>query len=303
MSQPDEAEIALRIHAALDHLVPIPGALSIRSVEGLHSLTNWIREVTDETDGTRYAVRVPNPAAEGPLGIVRREEQAIAAYAAQAGFGPPVVASSGDGVIVMPFLTEVHHWTGADVAAQVHGGRLIETVSAMFAATDITFEAPTMFERVRRMINGADGLGAPLPEQDRLLARLHDLATARRADARYPYSVAHHDLYPNNLLDTGTDLYIIDFEFGGVGDGWVDLATLARGAGLDDAGRRTLLATFGRPNGDPELALLDDLGWVTTLFDATWAWIMAQLGTSTQLGDASFDYLAHAHKQFDDLLT
>lgn len=298
-----ENMIVTRIRSAMAGIVTHPAELVVERVDGLHSLTNWIRRVVDPVTGLRYAARVPNPVAEGPLGIVRREERALVRHAARHGFGPPVLAASEDGVLIMPFLTEVRRWSGADVAADVAGDRRLTSVlSAMFSTGDVPFTGPTMFDRVGRMIDGADGLGSPIPGRDRLLARLHHLADERSRDSRFPRSVAHHDLYSNNLLDTGDELYIIDFEFGGVGDGWVDLSTVARGAGLDENGRRTLLANLGRPSGADELALLDQLSFVTTLFDACWAWIMANLGTTTVLGGQAFDYTQHAQNQFSLLL-
>lgn len=289
-----EVSVDDRVRAVMQQVVQSPAEVGIAPLHGHQSLTNSLRAVRDPGTGTRYAVRVPDPRAEHVLGIDRREELRLLKAAARAGLGPPVLAASDDGTLVMPLLPEVRHWRTGDLPAEVAGERLPTTVRALLATPPAHPQDPTIFDRIRRIIRGAHTLGSPAPSEQRLLADLAALETVREEDQRWPDTLAHHDLWPNNLLDTGEELLIIDLEFGGRGDGFFDLATLAHAGNLDDDARRALLGAVGRGAREADLAILRDLTFAVRLFDATWAWAMAHVGHRR----GSFDYLSHAERSF-----
>jgi thiamine kinase-like enzyme len=54
----------------------------------------------------------------------------------------------------------------------------------------------------------------------------------------------HNDLVPGNVIDDGTRLWLIDWEYAGYNTPLFDLANLASNGALDEAGAETLLALY-----------------------------------------------------------
>jgi len=62
------------------------------------------------------------------------------------------------------------------------------------------------------------------------------------------YTITHHDLHPGNLCFNGTDLVVIDWEYGALGSPWFDAAALSLHCGLDgdEIARLPAFCTLGR---------------------------------------------------------
>jgi len=69
-----------------------------------------------------------------------------------------------------------------------------------------------------------------------------------QAQMALPVVVGHHDLLPANLIDDGTRLWLIDYEYAGFGTAMFDLANLSSNNNFSADQSATLLdAYFGRP--------------------------------------------------------
>ena len=78
----------------------------------------------------------------------------------------------------------------------------------------------SMTDRLRGII---DRLPRPLPvASDKICRELWSLQSLMKPFRCY--SLVHHDLNPNNVLDDGNRLWLIDWELTGYGDLWYDLA-------------------------------------------------------------------------------
>ncbi|HJQ04182.1 MAG TPA: phosphotransferase [Nocardioides sp.] len=140
--------------------------------------------------------------------------------------------------------------------------------------------------RVAATLRRLHEVAADVPELG-LLARTtvpEDVAAALAEDPE-PLVLCHNDLVPDNLVDDGTTVTLIDFEYAGRAEPSAELAGLAVGAGFDDErvallvrlydgvpapdrlGRvrlwqvvvRRLWSDWARANGHPQW-VLDDLG-------------------------------------------
>ncbi|HWU22665.1 MAG TPA: phosphotransferase, partial [Nocardioides sp.] len=66
-----------------------------------------------------------------------------------------------------------------------------------------------------------------------------------------PLVLCHNDLVPDNLVDDGSTVTLIDFEYAGAGEPSAELAGLAVGAGFDDARVAALVELYdGGPSPD-----------------------------------------------------
>ena len=85
---------------------------------------------------------------------------------------------------------------------------------------------------------------------DRLMA-----VAAKLEQAVGPVDIVfgHNDLLPANLIDNGSRLWLIDWEYAGYGSPLFDLGNLASNAHLDEASWLDLLAQYHRRTPDKDL--------------------------------------------------
>jgi thiamine kinase-like enzyme len=130
-----------------------------------------------------------------------------------------------------------------------------------------------------------------LPARLRDLFDLVEVADAeRRILAPDELALCHNDPYHLNFLDDG-DLWLIDWEYAGMGDSMYDLAGIA--LNLDREGRDILLRTY---YGQVTPELRDELDRLIPVF-LCWntMWCLAQV----EEGAVDFDYFAMAEDYLD----
>ncbi len=207
------------------------------------------------------------------------------------------------GIIISPFLAARRQWVGTDWVSADHGQRGVDLVRSLLATRPPEGDVlPSTFERISRMMDGARSAGSSLPEEATLRRRLERIATERTADDRYPPCLAHHDVWANNIIDGGEQLWLVDYEFAGVGDGWYDLATIVTEAGIGADRTAAFLRSVGRSGEAEDLRALEQGKWLLHLFEAVWATITAAKGVIRPHQGESFDYHAHAQNMWSWLL-
>jgi thiamine kinase-like enzyme len=259
-------------------------------------------------DDTAYFLRVGAESGH-LLGIRREEEMAALAAAGDIGIAPPTLYADATGLLVLPFLSHVSHWTPEEAARPENIVRLAQTLRQLHAVTAVT--APcTIYERIERMMKSVGVLGIEPPteiktEIDRLFAWLYAVQTERTCDTRFPLGLCHGDFWLHNFLDDGTQLWLIDWEFAGVGDGMIDLAKICIGGSCyTPQDQQNLLHAYGYTE-PGDRAILDQMKNVLRLFEA--AWSLVQHGIQKEQHGVhhsdNFDYLAHSQKTFALLLS
>jgi thiamine kinase-like enzyme len=252
------------------------------------------------SDGTAYFLRVGAEASH-LLGIRREEEIAALRAAGNIGIAPPVLYADATGLLVLPFLSSACHWTPEEAAKPENIMRLAQTLRKLHAVS--TVAAPcTIYERIERMMTNAERLKLepPAVKIDRLWEWLYAVQTERACDTRFPLGLCHGDFWLHNFLDDGTQLWLIDWEFAGVGDGMIDLAKISIGGSCyTPQDQQNLLRAYGYTElGD--MAILAQMTTVLRLFEAAWALLQHAIHGSTNgtHSSDSFDYLAHSQKTF-----
>ena len=142
------------------------------------------------------------------------------------------------------------------------------------------------FQTVRTYAETAVRLGAILPSDiGRLLEDARELAGQI---APFRPVLCHNDLMPGNLIDDGSRLWLVDWEYAGAGHPLFDLANASANAGFSDDEDRALLATY---LGDISLRKLADFQVfkaVSHLRESLWSTIQ------TVASDIDFDYRGYA---------
>ena len=98
----------------------------------------------------------------------------------------------------------------------------------------------------------------------------------------------HNDLLAANFIHGGERLWLVDWEYAGMGDPAFDLANFAVNNGLDEAGDDELLGAYG--GGDPDVHVL--MRYVSDLREAMWGLVQQAVAA------IDFDYAGYADDHF-----
>jgi thiamine kinase-like enzyme len=99
--------------------------------------------------------------------------------------------------------------------------------------------------------------------------------------------IGHNDLLAANILDDGTRLWLIDWEYGGVNTPLFDLAGLAGNNGLSEAQERAMLEQYFESPPDRHWRPYQAMKCVSLLREVLWSM------TSEIHSELDFDYAAY----------
>jgi len=260
------------------------GEISLAPLQGVISLNNFNYRVS--LDGRDYLLRA---AAETShyLGIRREEEIACTAAASKAGIAPELLYTDPQGNILSRFI-QGRHWDQAEFHNPTAIARIGSVLRRLHAIQDVPAEG-SVLQRIERLLESTRTLGLEIPPPARIhLERMRDAKRLRRF-----HGLSHNDFWPNNFLDDGERLYLVDWEFSGDGDGLYDLASISMGAGYSEDEQRALLAAYGCQDTDTVLVELREMVNVVLFFESSWALVMHGLR-----GSIEFDYLGQAQRLY-----
>ncbi len=276
-----ELEAAIRAVPAWDGLDPL-----VTPIEA--GLTN--RNFRISVGGESFFLRLSGKDTE-LLGIDRIAEHRAALGAAAAGVGPEVFA----------FLPElgcmVTRWVPAEPLAEGDLGReeiladVVAAVHTIHGGPELpwSFSAFRIVEDYRR-ISLARGVSIPAVYNE-ALARATEI---EEAFERAPLALrpCHNDLLAANFLRGDGRMWLVDYEYAGMGDPFFDLGNLSINNGLSEDAQETLLRLyFGRP-ADAHRARLNLMRIMSDFREAMWG--VVQQGLSS----LDIDYAAYAEKHF-----
>ena len=254
----------------------------------LGGLSNISFTVTDASG--KYVVRAGQDFA---FHHVFRDREVMTARAAHAaGFAPEIVYDE-PGLMVSRFI-EGKVLTADDVRRDIE--RVALLIRHFHDELPERVTGPAFIFWVFQVIRDyADMLKA---SRNPLAARLPDLLVINEqleaVQAALRVKFGHNDLLPANLIDDGTRLWLIDFEYAGFNTAMFDLAGLASNAGFSESESRALLAAyFGVP---PSVGMVQShaaMQCASLLREALWA-----LVSELHLSAPGVDYNAYAIENF-----
>jgi len=207
------------------------------------------------------------------LGVNRYSECALLSVVAAAGFAPDVLACDPPSGLLVTRYIEGRTWLASDAAEPrnlARIGSLLARLHTMPPAPGIA--AASYAEQARR-------LASTIPASDATAAALRHRADQafERIERRKPRrALCHHDLHHLNVVDTGARLWLVDWEYGGVGDPLFDVAGFLALHELGVAETDLLLGAYGA--GAPvDREVLPEARWA---FDyVQWLWYRSCLGS------------------------
>lgn len=215
------------------------------SIERLHGLTNKVYRIG--TPQGIYCLRVPGKDTESF--IDRKVERTNAFAAARAGVSPEVLHYDDDALMVTPFLEDTTTMSPELLQsvpeAPARAGRAFSKLHNSDEKFAFRFE---LFAKIDEYLAHLDGLGVTtFPEGYH--ETVGEAQTIREVlDAcDLPLTACHCDPMCENMLDDGTRMWIIDWEYSGMNDPLWDLGDLSVEAAFSDVHDQEMLeAYFGR---------------------------------------------------------
>ena len=242
-------------------------------------------------DGEAFVLRIGGTDTE-LLGIDRGAEHAAALVAAAVGAGPEVVAFLEDeGALVTRFVE------GRPLPAEEM--RSAETIESVVAALKPFHEGPAVpaqfdsFDVVTTYAAVAVEHGVRLPGAYEKAAEVAALiASRRRTRARRP---CHNDLLNANFIFDGARLWIVDWEYAGMGDVFFDLANYSVNNELGPDEDDELLRCYCGERSEADAASLTAMRFMSDFREAMWG--LVQQGIS----ELDFDFAEYAQRHFERL--
>jgi thiamine kinase-like enzyme len=138
-----------------------------------------------------------------------------------------------------------------------------------------------------RGIAADHGVAIP-PVYDRASELAQRIEKRRRDQAPRP---CHNDLLNANFIDDGRRLWIVDWEYAGMGDPFFDLGNFAVNHELDAAGEHALLESYGSAEG----GALVLMRFMSDFREAMWGVVQQAIST------LDFDFHTYADEHFERL--
>lgn len=236
--------------------------------------------------GQRYVVRVGN---DIPVhGVMRFHELAAGQAAFQCGLSPEIVHTE-PGMFVMRCI-EGKTLTQADVCQQPYLEQIVPLLHRCHRDVGRMIRGPVLFFWVFHVIRD---YAARLQENhSRMIPRLPEFLQRSEAWEHRIGAIdvvfGHNDLLPANILDDGTRLWLIDWDYAGFGSPLFDLANLASNNLLHPTQEQWLLEHYFERPVDGELwRRYSAMKCASLLREAMWSMV------SEIYSVLDFDYVAY----------
>lgn len=255
-------------------------------VERLGGLTNRVYAKGD------LIIRIPG---EGTAEYIDRRAEAVAARAAAAaGVSPEVlrfdvqggvmVTRRVEGVTMTPALFSSRPGAPARAALAL---RQLHRSSAVFEAR---FDLFAMIDDYLRLLSGKN---VALPEGYHAVVAEAGAVRAALAADPVPLAPCHCDPLCENFLDTGTRMWVVDWEYSGMNDPMWDLGDLSVEGGFDAAQDDAMLQAYF--DGPPPPRARARMVIYKAMCDLLWTlWGLIQLAN----GNPADDFRAYADGRF-----
>jgi thiamine kinase-like enzyme len=226
------------------------------------------------------------------LGIDRAAEHVATQAAAKLGVAPEVLA----------FLPEhtclVTRFVEAVPVARVDGAAVAPALRAFHEhapALPTSFDVPRI---ARAYLALAEQRGAtPSPAAREAAALAERIAAAVAGHPEHAVVPCHDDLLNANILGDGTRVWLVDWEYAGMGDRYFDLGNLSVNNGFTDADDRALLeAYWDEPCTPRRFAALRLMRSMSDVREGLWGVVQATIS------ELDFDFSAYADKHLRRLM-
>ena len=242
-----------------------------------------------DTGGEAFVLRIAGADTE-LLGITREHEYAANLAAGKLGIAPEVIYMiRPEGYLVTRFIP-ARPFPPEEITQPDNIRRVMEVVHKIHSMPGLpgTF---SVFRTVEEYAKITRRYKVEFPDNfDWLIERTHEAEAALMKDSE-PLRPCHNDLLNANFL-IDDRIYILDWEYAGMGDIFFDLANFSDHHDLINEQDHWLLECYFGEVTDKQIAHLKIMKVMSDLREAMWA--LVQIGIS----ELDFDYRGYANKFF-----
>lgn len=210
-------------------------------IEPIGGMTNRNYRVT--VAGQPYVVRIPGEGTEEY--VDRKADEQASRITSDLGVNAPLVYyDPTSGVQITKFIANGVTMSAevfADPDAVRRAARSFHKLHTSGAKFRNRFDEKVIAQSYLELLAKKS---APLPEGYARVQQEAERIRAALAKSCGEHVACHNDPAPENLIDTGERVYILDWEFGGNNDPYWDLADLAVETGFSEEQDRILLAAY-----------------------------------------------------------
>jgi thiamine kinase-like enzyme len=228
--------------------------------------------------------------------VLRFNERAASEAAHRAGISPEFIYAE-PGVMVMRYV-DGRTLAAADVREPARLARIVPLIRRVHREMPLHLRGPLLafwvFHVVRDYAHTLEEAGS---RHGPLLAGFVDLAgELEKAVGPVELVFGHNDLLPANLLDDGSRIWLIDWDYGGFNSPLFDLANIATNCSFGHEEEQALLELYfgGRPSPDQARGFAA-MKIATLLRETMWSMV------SEVLSMIDFDYAAYTAEQLGRL--
>ncbi len=245
---------------------------------------------------TDYVIRVPGKDTN-LLEINRRCEVAANDRAAQLGVAPPVAVSLEDPAAIVTEFVTGHGMSSEELREPSMMSRVAVSLARIHDAADAPQPCTIFnsFRLVETYAKTAADRGASIPDAyegaHATAARIEEALSGPEHDP----VPCHNDLLAANFIRGDADqVWIVDWEYAGMGDRYFDLANFAVNNELDPSDERALLrAYFDETPTTSQLAALSLMKFMSDFREAMWGVVQSAVS------EIEFDFTGYGSKHFE----
>jgi thiamine kinase-like enzyme len=261
------------------------GPIKIEPLSGGNTNQNF--KVSDSKDVyvVRYCEEIPL------LGISRQNEQLCSTLAFQAGLAPELIHFQEE----FQVTRFVDGRTFDDEMARQPDNlkRIAKALNQLHSFRDKIIGEPvyfSVFQAVNTYYSTANRLGAGLPSDIKELM----LKVTQLANKMEPYhpTLCHNDMVAANVIGDEDRIWIVDWEYSGIGNPLFDLAGISANCSLTPEQESFFVSAYFGSDNEKALKDVRILKIASLLREALWASIQ------TKLSDLDFDYLAYGEEYY-----
>ena len=249
-------------------------------LERLGSLTNASYKIIN--NGEAYVLRIPGKDTSDY--IDRDAEEHNARITAAAGVSAEVLYfDTKDGTMLSRFIEGVSTNGNGFIRSPVEPARAARVLRRVHSFGRVFRSRFNVFSMIDNYLGILSKLGMPLEAYYEVEQEVAEVRRALEASP-VPLAPCHNDPWPGNFVDTGRDLYLIDWEFSGMNDPMWDLGDLSVEAGFGPEQDRMMMEAYCDGHVSP--ALYSRLALYKVMSDLLWAlWGFIQHANDNQVDD------------------
>jgi len=255
---------------------------------------NYIVTVKNRDDEERkYVVRIPGEKTD--IFINRENELECSIEAGKTGVAPKVIYNlKPENVTVIQFIEGKTLNINDIINDNQKIKRIVDAIKIIHKKAKFKSKF-NPFDTIRKYFKYVEEYKAPLPDDIDWMMRVSEKIENAINKNPLPLVACHNDFLSENFIDDGNKIWIIDWEYGGMGDPYFDLADFAVEHPFTYEQEKIIINQY---YGNDDKSMYSRMYLYKIISDLWWGiWAMIQ----SKISSIDFDYFKYGNGRFNRL--